>query len=65
MQEVSEVVQPRIFSFSFERKFKEKTKTAGQIDGEVSFTAGQFAWCLALNEPLLYEQLLKVRDDFP
>ena len=26
-------------------------KTAGQIDGEVSFIAGQFARCLALNEP--------------
>ena len=26
-------------------------KTAGQIDGRVSFTAGQFAWCPALNEP--------------
>ena len=28
-----------------------KTKTAGQIHGEVLFTAGQFAQCLALNEP--------------
>ena len=26
-------------------------KTAGQIDGQVSFTAGQFARCQALNEP--------------
>ena len=27
-------------------------KTAGQIDGYVSFTDGQFARCPALNEPL-------------
>ena len=26
-------------------------KTAGQINLKVSFTASQFAWCLALNEP--------------
>ena len=30
---------------------KEKTKTAGKIDGEVSFTAGQFSRCLPLNVP--------------
>ena len=26
-------------------------KTAGQIDGYISCTGGQFAQCLALNEP--------------
>ena len=51
VQEVSGVFQPGIFSFSHERKHEEKTKTAGQIDGKVSFTAGQFSWCLALNKP--------------
>ena len=50
MQEVSGVFQPGIFSFSYGRKSEEKTKTA-KIDGKVSFTAGQFARCLALNEP--------------
>ena len=34
-------------------------KTAGQIDGEVLFIAGQFAWCLALNEPPDKIKLLK------
>ena len=51
VQEVSGVFQPGIFSFSYDRKYEGKTKTAGQIDGYVSFTAGQFAQCPALNEP--------------
>ena len=38
---VSGVFQPGIFSFSYERKSEEKMKTAGQIDGQVLFTAGQ------------------------
>jgi len=49
VQEVSGVLQPGIYDFSYERKLEEKTKTAGQID--VSFTAGQFARCPALYEP--------------
>ena len=42
-------------------------KTARQIDGEVSFTAGQFAQCPALNEPpellefTLYRKVLHSR----
>ena len=32
-------------------------KTAGQIDGKVSFTAGQFAQCLAFNEPTKFQQI--------
>ena len=35
-------------------------KTAGQIDGLVSFTGGQFALCLALNEPPAHEQSVKL-----
>ena len=43
------------------KNLEEKTKTAGQIDGEVLFTAGQFAWCPALNEPpeLVENEFLK------
>ena len=33
VQEVSGVFQPGSFSFSYESKKEEKTKTAGQIDG--------------------------------
>ena len=29
-------------------------KTAGKIDGLVSFKAGQFAWCPALNETPIF-----------
>ena len=51
MHEVSGFFQLGIFRFSYERKEEEKTKTAGQTDGSVSFTAGQFARCPDLNEP--------------
>jgi len=33
VQEVDGVLQPGVFSFSYENKEEEKTKTAGQIDG--------------------------------
>jgi len=52
VQEVSEVLQPGMFTFSYERKQEEKTKTAGKIDGQVLFTAGQFARAQPLMSPL-------------
>ena len=37
--------------FLLKESKKRRQKTARQIDGGVSFTAGQFARCQALNEP--------------
>ena len=40
-------------------------KTAGQIDCQVSFTAGQFAWCLALTEPPDFGGVFKGKKTIP